>query len=692
AGTTTLNATSITKNEATTNGGAIYLNDGTLTFASNASTIGGAWTDRNTAVDGAGLYMAGGKCTTSVAQTISYNTASGNGGGVYFGGGTPTLTSALTLSYNKAANGGGLYTNASFTAGSAKLVLTGDTATTSGGGLYVKTGTTSLNKISITKNKATNNGGGIYVSSGTLKFVTGQSTIGGSWANRNTAKNGGGLYAYGGTITVSKAPKISHNTATTNGGGVYTRRTISFASGTIISNNKAASGGGIYIYANTTTLNNATFENDTATGNGGAIYLNGGGLTFNTTASMIGSSGNANRAANGAGMYIAGGTVTFTVAPSIAYNAASTAGGGIYTNIAALDLRNTYIVNNTAGTKGGGVYVNDSQNAGDYAATKIVKVGGNMKIIGNTVSSNENNVYVMSRNNIHFVETFADTSSVGVYCVRSATAYPAYGANNTTVYGMREDDLFAKVDFSENDPINNAGRFFNDLTSVTGEFTSTGHTEAGGYPVNPAPVMANNRKAGSGDDLGAVKWQDYSLPIELLSFVGSCQNGVTTFNWETMTETNNDYFTIEASRDAVNYEPVATISGAGTTSQRQQYSYHINTNDGMMYYRLRQTDIDGQTEVFAPIAVKCENAVSSEPTINIYPQPAKDMFEINVQGEGVEIEQMSLYNMLGSCIKRQVVNSQRAAMCLETLSSGVYNLLIRLSDGKLYNKKVVVTK
>ena len=320
-----------------------------------------------------------------------------------------------------------------------------------------------------------------------------------------------------------------------------------------------------------------------------------------------------------------------------------------------------------------------------------------MKIIGNTVSGNENNVYVMSRNNIHFVETFADTSSVGVYCVRSATAYPAYGSNNITIYGMREDDLFAKVDFSENDPINNAGRFFNDLTSVTGEFTSTGHTEAGGYPASPAPanavsVMANNRKAGAGQDLDAVKWIDTYLPIELLSFVGSCQNGITTFNWETMTETNNDYFTIEASSDAVNYEPVATISGAGTTSQRQQYSYHINTNDGMMYYRLRQTDIDGKSEVFAPIAVQCTDSKSEEPNINIYPQPAENMFEINVQGEGIEIEQMSLYNMVGSCIKRQVVNGRTAAMSLETLSSGVYNLLIRLSDGKLYNKKVVVTK
>ncbi|MBO4739235.1 MAG: T9SS type A sorting domain-containing protein, partial [Bacteroidales bacterium] len=244
---------------------------------------------------------------------------------------------------------------------------------------------------------------------------------------------------------------------------------------------------------------------------------------------------------------------------------------------------------------------------------------------------------------------------------------------------------------------NNAGRFFNVLTAVTGEFTSTGHTEAGGYPASPAPtpapsMVANNRKAGSGDDLGAVKWQDYSLPIELLSFVGSCQNGVTTFNWETMTETNNDYFTIEASRDAVNYEAIAKISGAGTTSQKQQYSYHINTNDGMMYYRLRQTDIDGQTEVFAPIAVQCTDSKSEEPNINIYPQPAENMFEINVQGEGVEIEQMSLYNMVGSCIKRQVVNGRTAAMSLETLSSGVYNLLIRLSDGKLYNKKVVVTK
>ncbi|MBO4739481.1 MAG: hypothetical protein J5606_07975, partial [Bacteroidales bacterium] len=476
----TLNNASITKNIATANGGGIYVNSGTLTFATTASTVGGSG-NANMATNGAGIYMAGGTVTfaknpnikyneasgngggiyisagtltVSVASTISYNTATGNGGGVYWAGGTRGGTYQLTLSNNTAANGGGMYVAANISPSA--ITVTANTATSgNGGGLYIKSGTTTLNGTTyIRTNTATNGiGGGIYVDGGTLVFNATTMTIGGSSSYKNQAQDGAGIYVNSGNVTFTKAPTISYNEASRdgggiyfgsstgtltwtknptitynkatsgNGGGIYTAKALSPASGFTLSNNQAANGGGIYVNTGTTTFNGANFANNTASVNGGAIYLNGGGLIFSTNPSNIGSSGNANSAADGGGMYIAGGTVTFTKAPSIAYNTADGNGGGIYTNIAALDLRNTNIQNNTAGSKGGGVFVNDVQNAGDYTALKVVKVGGSMKLINNTVSGDANNLYVRSRNNIQFVETFADTSSVGVYCVRSATAY-----------------------------------------------------------------------------------------------------------------------------------------------------------------------------------------------------------------------------------------------------------------------------
>ena len=750
AGTITIGASGNARNlvlsqDTAALGGGIFIGGGTLTcwgdITANQDTSryqGGGirlWqgatidckgnvvaANNRTASSGAGIYCRNATMTYAGTATVSNNKAGGHGGGICASqAGVITFKGLATISNNQttaasSSSGAGLYITTSGTTINLEggALVKDNNSGVAGGGMYVNTGciinvgtALSPQNLVLASNTAANNGGGMS-NRGTITCYGNLIDT-----NNSSANYGGGIYIHeAGVLTCKGTANISKNYCSRYGGGIYinnnstgARAEINLEKGATVNYNSAdIAGGGIYCTENGN--RNYVINVGTDAAHPADIVVNydtaktGAGGGINNRAGIINCYGNLTAngnvsATNGGGIYNQS-TLWVNGTSSICNNTATTNGGGIYTDT-MMDLRKSYIVNNTAGGNGGGVYVNDNQNAGDYAATKIVKVGGGMKIIGNTVSGNENNLYVMSRNNIHFVETFADTSSVGVYCVRSATAYPAYGANNITVYGMREDDLFAKVDFSENDPINNAGRFFNDLTAVTGEFTSTGHTEAGGLVASPAPspvasMVSNNRKSGSGDDLGAVKWQDYNLPIELLSFVGVCQNGITTFNWETMTETNNDYFTIEASSDAINYEAIATISGAGTTSQRQQYSYHINTKEGMMYYRLRQTDIDGQTEVFAPIAVQCSDNKSEEPTITIYPQPARDMFEINVQGEGVEIEQMSLYNMLGSCIKRQVVNNRTAAMSLETLSSGVYNVLIQLSNGTLYNKKVVVTK
>ena len=239
--------------------------------------------------------------------------------------------------------------------------------------------------------------------------------------------------------------------------------------------------------------------------NGGVFKVNSGStLGINANALVK----NSKTSGNGGAIYSAG-TVKIK-GGTIAGNEA-TNGGAIYTAGPVLDLRGGEITGNTATGKGGGVYVEDTQNEDDYAAQHIVKVGGNVTVTGNTVSGAANNLYVMSRNNIQLVETLGSGSEVGVYCDRSATAYPDYCC---TTYGMRYDDLFARVDHSENTTVEGAEHFSNDLApTITGEITSSDHREAGGYTAGQGPD-------GNSTDV-AVKWEceteppTYTRPINI---------------------------------------------------------------------------------------------------------------------------------------------------------------------------------
>lgn len=67
------------------------------------------------------------------------------------------------------------------------------------------------------------------------------------------------------------------------------------------------------------------------------------------------------------------------------------------------------------------------------------------------------------------------------------------------------------------------------------------------------------------------------------------------FYWETASENENDYFTLERSTDGKTWGHVAQISGEGTTSESSYYrTKDLLSNSGTYYYALYQTDFDGE--------------------------------------------------------------------------------------------------
>lgn len=112
-----------------------------------------------------------------------------------------------------------------------------------------------------------------------------------------------------------------------------------------------------------------------------------------------------------------------------------------------------------------------------------------------------------------------------------------------------------------------------------------------------------------------------TLPVELLSFTAQNENGAVVITWETATELNNDFFTIERSATGTEFSDIAEVKGNGTTKEASQYEFvDYNPLNGTSYYRLVQTDFDGTSETFKPVSVTVEAGVA-EGNIEIYPNP-----------------------------------------------------------------------
>lgn len=122
----------------------------------------------------------------------------------------------------------------------------------------------------------------------------------------------------------------------------------------------------------------------------------------------------------------------------------------------------------------------------------------------------------------------------------------------------------------------------------------------------------------------------YILPIDLLSFDGNAEEGGIMLDWKTATETRNDYFTVYRSKDAIDWQEVGRISGAGDSQSAREYSLlDQNPKAGKNFYKLRQTDIDGAHEEFPIIEVDWE----PPDKLVTFPNPSRANEAITVSGE-----------------------------------------------------------
>jgi hypothetical protein len=85
------------------------------------------------------------------------------------------------------------------------------------------------------------------------------------------------------------------------------------------------------------------------------------------------------------------------------------------------------------------------------------------------------------------------------------------------------------------------------------------------------------------------------LPITLIKFSAYLENSEVKLEWQTASEINNDYFTIERTYEGSMYEFVGQKNGGGTCVVFQYYTlWDDNIRKEIIYYRLKQTDFDGK--------------------------------------------------------------------------------------------------
>jgi hypothetical protein len=178
------------------------------------------------------------------------------------------------------------------------------------------------------------------------------------------------------------------------------------------------------------------------------------------------------------------------------------------------------------------------------------------------------------------------------------------------------------------------------------------------------------------------------LPVSLVAFGASKEADGIELNWITNSEINNQYFAIEKSIDAVFYQEIGLVNGAGNSNTVQNYTFLDQQEiTGQVYYRLRQVDYDGTINYSQAIVIETSSALpqfnqvnGSETSINLILTTVSTSSVLTINDiTGKEVKRINLSNS----------GAHQLSLSRTQLASGVYMITLSDNQNKI-TKKIVL--
>jgi hypothetical protein len=178
------------------------------------------------------------------------------------------------------------------------------------------------------------------------------------------------------------------------------------------------------------------------------------------------------------------------------------------------------------------------------------------------------------------------------------------------------------------------------------------------------------------------------LPVGLLNFNAVAQNNSSVLlTWQTASEQNSRYFTVQRSRDGISFDSIGVVAAAGNSTALLGYNFTDPAPfPGYNDYRLMLMNLDGTQQ-----ASEIKRVWIGQPTqIVVYPNPATDFLTIENPG-GLE-GMVTLYDAGGRVVLRQELTGYGATLSTGGLGVGVYHLVIVEQDGSRFQQSILHEK
>lgn len=229
------------------------------------------------------------------------------------------------------------------------------------------------------------------------------------------------------------------------------------------------------------------------------------------------------------------------------------------------------------------------------------------------------------------------------------------------------------------------------MTDADGDFTS------GASIFSPASTSGNVLtfipSLNNGDYFTIGSTEPAALPIVLSSFTAKATEVQDVLlQWETVSESDNAFYTLERSTDGADFGAIAYLDGAGTSSYANQYTYRdTQPGSGDYYYRLKQTDFNGNFSFSEVVRVEL-SAVGLQ--VKFYPNPVKsgEVFTIEVLDVTESYKKVEISTLNGRLVHNAMLEeNDQGVVRIDTnqLPPGIYLVRALIGDRLITHKLVV---
>lgn len=183
------------------------------------------------------------------------------------------------------------------------------------------------------------------------------------------------------------------------------------------------------------------------------------------------------------------------------------------------------------------------------------------------------------------------------------------------------------------------------------------------------------------------------LPVKLISFTANLERNQSkvNLNWHTATEINTSHFVVERSTDGITFTDAGTVLASGSAVEKKyQHTDYINSlTAAVIYYRLRQVDIDGKAEYSGIRVVKIDKQPDNIIRIVTYPNPVTNEVYITIP-ENWENKKVAgeIVDVHGQIVKKIISIRQAEKIDVKSITPGLY--IVKLScEGQIAQQRIV---